>query len=387
MSNELVLLEVSEKNYPKIYCAGGLDAFYEKSKAEVDGEVPDLSTRKGRDRIATLAADVSRSKVAVETPGRAYNKFLKAQPKLIDKELREFCDKMDKLRDDTRAPLTAWEAIDKAEKAQVIDTNSFLAEYELQHEDGLRDNELINLKRQQAEADRQAEIKEAAEKAASEAKLKAEQEAAEKIAKAEREKIESEQRYAKAKQDIIDAKIKADQSERDRIAAEEANKENVRIDYHKRMIQHIVDCGNGVIGGSLQSFGILFRELESKIVIDESFEEFRQEAESARNKAMQKLKDCQERQAKANEEVEAKIRHDNEIAAENARLDEVQRQKDLSDQKKREQAAREADLDNRAAKYNAAKDAIIALGFQEAGAKALVKAIAKGQIPNVTISY
>jgi len=218
MKTELVALEVSEKNYPKIYCAGGLDAFYEKAKAEVDGEVPDLSTGKGRDRIATLAADVSRSKVAVEKPGRAYNKFLKAQPKLIDKELREFCDKMDKLRDDTRAPLTAWEIIDNAGKQQVIDVAAYLIKFDADVEEGYRDNELIDLRAAQAEADRQAEIKAAADKAAADAKSKAEAEAAERIAQAEREKIA-------AKQAVIDAENKAAQDAINAAAREAAAKQ------------------------------------------------------------------------------------------------------------------------------------------------------------------
>lgn len=325
MSNELVLLEVSKNNYPKIYCAGGLGAFYDKAKSEVDGEVPDISTKKGRDRIASLAAGVSRSKTAVENPGRAYNKFLKAQPKLIDKELREFCDKMDKLRDDTRAPLTAWEVIDKAEKAQIVDTEAFLIEYELHHEDGLRDNELIDLKAAQAEADRKAEIERAEIKAAAEAKAKAEQEAAEKIAKANQDKIDAEQREEEVKRS---AKAFAEQAESNRVAQEERAKSDA--------------------------------------------------AESAR---LEKL-------AKWIEYITGAYAYNDQlIAAENARLAEVNRQQALAESQRQQQALREADLDNKAAKNNAAKDAIMALGFHELGAKAIVKAIAKGLIPAVTISY
>lgn len=325
MSNELALLEVSENNYPKIYCAGGLSAFYEKAKSEVDGEVPDLSTGKGRDRIASLAAGVSRSKVAVEAPGRAYNKFLKAQPKLIDKELREFCDKMDKLRGDTRAPLTAWEIIDKAEKAQVIDTEAFLIEYELKHEDGHRDNELFDLKIKQAEADRKAEIERATIKAAAEAKAKAEQEAAAKITKANQDKIDAEQREQAANQA---AKVAAAQAESNRIAQEERAK---------------IDAAEADRRHEIARWGEYISEAYSY--------------------------------------------NDQLIAAENARLAEVNRQEAIAENQRQQQAMREADLDNKAAKNNAAKDAIIALGFNEEGAKAIVKAIAKGLIPAVTIIY
>lgn len=115
MSTEFIAIDdISEEKYPAIYGKGGLDQFYEAVKQQVSEEVPDLSTKKGRDRIASLAAKVSSSKVAVEKPGREYLKQLKDLPKKIEAELREFVDKMDKLRDETRKPLTDWENAERA---------------------------------------------------------------------------------------------------------------------------------------------------------------------------------------------------------------------------------------------------------------------------------
>jgi len=387
MSTELAVLEVAEKNYPKIYRAGGLDAFYQKAKAEVEGEVPDLSTGVGRDRVASLAAGVSRSKTAVVKPGRAYNKFLKAQPKLIDIELREFIEKMDQLRDKTREPLTAWEAIDKAEKKQIADTDAYLIKFAADVEDGYRDNELIDLKAKQAAADRQAEIKAAADKAAADAKAKAELEAAEKIAQANRDRIEAEQREAKAKQDIVDAQAKADQAEIDKIAAVEARKELVRVDYHQRMIQHIVGCGNGLIGGSPQPFGLLFYELENKIVIDESFEEFRAAAELAKNEAIQKLKDCQEKQGKDREEAEQQAKRDTDAAAENARRAVLRSQQDDADRIAREKSRLEADKKHTRGVKTMAMNDFIAFGVDPVNAKLAVQALAAGKIRGQELKY
>ncbi len=78
---------------------------------------------------------------------------------------------------------------------------------------------------------------------------------------------------------------------------------------------------------------------------------------------------------------------DAEIAAKRARDAEIRRQQDEADRVAKAKAAREADLDNRHAKNVAAKNAIVELGFNSDGATALVKAIAKGLIPGVTISY
>lgn len=72
--------DITADNAPTIYVTGGLGQFFEAVKAEVTGEVPDLTTRKGRERIASLAAKVSKSKTAVEKPGRDYLKRLAHQP-------------------------------------------------------------------------------------------------------------------------------------------------------------------------------------------------------------------------------------------------------------------------------------------------------------------
>ncbi|EXF96267.1 hypothetical protein HK44_020370 [Pseudomonas fluorescens HK44] len=58
--------DISEANAPAIYVKDGLKPFLQAVKEEVGSQVPDLSTAKGRDRIASLAAKVSKSKVAAE---------------------------------------------------------------------------------------------------------------------------------------------------------------------------------------------------------------------------------------------------------------------------------------------------------------------------------
>lgn len=110
--------DISEENAPAIYVAGGLGQFFDAVAAEVTAEVPDLTTRKGRERIASLAAKVSKSKTAVEKPGRDYLKRLKEMPKVVEAELRDFVNKMDALRDATRQPLTDWE------QAEIVRTDA-----------------------------------------------------------------------------------------------------------------------------------------------------------------------------------------------------------------------------------------------------------------------
>jgi len=119
----------------------GLTPYFEHIKAQVIGEVPDLTTKKGRDRVASLSAQVSRSKTAVEKPGREYLKLLKAQPKIVELQLKTFVDNCDALRDEVRQPLTEWEAAKKLhtemleQKVAFFETAARNAQFELNQMD------------------------------------------------------------------------------------------------------------------------------------------------------------------------------------------------------------------------------------------------------------
>lgn len=75
---DLTVIEIKPEQAPVLYVAGGLDTYLEQIRQAVN-EVPDLSTKKGRDRVASLAAQVSRSKTAIEKPGREYGNTRKRE--------------------------------------------------------------------------------------------------------------------------------------------------------------------------------------------------------------------------------------------------------------------------------------------------------------------
>lgn len=188
---------------------------------------------------------------------------------------------------------------------------------------------------------------------------------------------EAEAKAEAAKKAELDAIEQAAEAVRQREAAEAVvvhEKEQRRVDHHQRMIKHIEDCGNGFIGGAMQSFGILFRELEEKIVIDDSFEEFQVQAKEARDAALSKLKDMQKKAGKAAEDQEELVRR---------------REQEKSDRVEAEEATkREA---NRQHKGKINRKAVAALvehcNMSEAQAKKAITAIAKKLIDSVTISY
>ncbi len=113
--------DITIEKAPTIYGKGILSQFVASVRAKVIGEVPDLTTDKGRKRIASLAAQVARSKTAVDGVGREYLKMLKEQPKVIEAELRNFLTDMDALRDEVRAPLNEYEAKELARKDAIED--------------------------------------------------------------------------------------------------------------------------------------------------------------------------------------------------------------------------------------------------------------------------
>lgn len=244
---------------------GGLDPIIARIEAEVRAHVPDVTTKKGRDAIASLAYKVARSKTTLDDAGKALTEEQRRQIAVVDAARRSMRDRLDALKDEARKPLDAWEAaeqervaalkarmvrlrdavpseetpeafaalIARVEATAIDDTwQEFTAEA-AQVKDAtlsrLRDAaELVRLRAEaaaRAEADRLA-AEQAAEAerqrvaAEAEARRKAEEErlAAERAARIEREKAEAAERAAQE----AEARAKA---EAERQAKEAADRE------------------------------------------------------------------------------------------------------------------------------------------------------------------
>jgi len=363
--------DISEANAPVIYVAGGLNQFLEYAKAKATGEVPDLTTRKGRERIASLAAQVSKSKVAVEKPGREYLKRLKEMPKVIEDELREFVTSMDALRDETRKPLTDWE---KAEDARVDAHNDGIQRIKdlavfaepptaAQVQQAIADLEQIEIGKSWEEflpeaaqakdqalaslrgqlAQRQAYEAEQAElarlRAEAEARAKADHEAAIAREAAERAQREADERAAAER----DAAAKRERELLGQAAAQQREAENQRLQLQ------------------LQA---------------EQAERQAAQAEADRLAAIQ-----------AAEIARIEAEKNAERAAEQARLDEQRRQKEAADEILRQQQAREADKAHKAKTNRAALVAFMDGGMTEECAKLAITLIAQRKIPAIAITY
>ncbi len=262
---DLTVIEIKPEQAPTLYRAGGLDAYLEQIRQAVN-EVPDLTTKKGPDRVASLAAQVSRSKTAIEKPGREYLKRLKEAVRPAEAEIKRFVDACDELRDATRKPLTEWEAEQeriKAEEAmnalhvEALAMNEdfdrqLAARIESDHEMALLMNDAFDREQadKAAEAERQRiaheeEIKRlAAAAAAREVEQRAQREREEaahreavlkaQAEQAERDRIAAEQKAEADKQAAVEAERRKAQEEADRIRQEAEQREQARLAEEKR---------------------------------------------------------------------------------------------------------------------------------------------------------
>ncbi|MBC6337878.1 hypothetical protein H9Q89_06545 [Enterobacter cloacae] len=260
MSEVTDLVVIEKQNAMAVFTTKEqLDPIIEAIEKEARSLVPDVSTRKGRDAIASMAHKVARSKTYIDNAGKDLVAELKALPKQIDESRRIVRERLDALKDEVRRPLTEWEAEQeriRAEEAwnamheEALVMNKMFddqraAQIEADHEMALLMNEKLDRDREeqrrqaeQAQRERDERLKqEAAEQARrdAEAKHKAEIEAAarreaEEKARAElaeRQRIEAEQRAAREKQETEE---RARREKEEAVAAERRRQEEAEAD-------------------------------------------------------------------------------------------------------------------------------------------------------------
>lgn len=278
MSEVMDLVVIEKNNAMAVFTNNDqLDPLIEAIEKEARSLVPDVTTKKGRDAIASMAHKVARSKTYIDNAGKDLVAELKALPKQIDESRRVARERLDALKDEVRRPLTEWEAEQeriKAEEAmnalhaEALEMNikfdqELAAKFEADHEMALLMDKDIDRERadKAAEAERQRiareeEIKrqaeekakrEAEEKHRAEMEASARREAEERAAKerAERERIEAQQRAERDriaaekkaeadKQAAIEAERRKAQEEADRIRREAEQREQARLAEEKR---------------------------------------------------------------------------------------------------------------------------------------------------------
>jgi hypothetical protein len=453
------------------------------AKARAEAATLDVSRARDRDAMRSLAYKLRRLKTTGDESGKALKADYLAKINPIDAERRVWRDEMDVLVAEIVAPA---EKFDADEAARLLAHETAIAELIAIGDaaPGLSSAELMALIEKLAhthpvrqwqefedragKARRNAHNALVVESGVAVAREAAEAEAA-RLAEeeAERQRQETARLQAEREAEIARQAAEAARLAAEAVAAEEAARvareaEEARLaaeraaqraDYHRRMLQHVKNCGFGFIDDQPQPIGILQHELTAKIKYDEeNFGDLLPEAIVARDealKALQRSIDESNRRQAEKEAAEAErlriIRKAEEaerraaaaLAAERERAAQAERDRLATEERARQAAAqakrdriaaeeraeqqrlaaieaerarvegerirqeaetrrREADKAHRAAINRAARDAIIKVIRSVAGsssdqetttAKAIVEAIARMEVPRVTISY
>lgn len=119
MSEIMDLVVIEKKNAMAVFTNNDqLDPLIEAIEKEARSLVPDVTTKKGRDAIASMAHKVARSITYIDNAGKDLVAELKALPKQIDESRRVVRERLDALKDEVRRPLTEWEAEQDRIKAE-----------------------------------------------------------------------------------------------------------------------------------------------------------------------------------------------------------------------------------------------------------------------------
>ncbi len=305
-----------------------IEQILQQVEEEVSAFVFDASTKKGRDAMASLGLKVAKTKTYLDGLGKDLVTEYKEVPKKIDASRKVVRDRLDALKEKVLQPKLEWEAEQdriKAEEEARIAAEKLAAEIEELHEKALLMNEIID--RDAAEAKAEAERK----RIAHEEELK-------RLA-AEQAKRDAEAEIAAAAQREADAKAALEK-------AEQAAKDAAALAEKQRI------------------------EAETKVK--------REKQEAAEQAERDKKAAIEAEQRRAKEEAD-RIK----AAADLKELNRLAEEKRIAD----EAAKRAADVEHRRAINNKAVADLVAAGVPEDCAIACIKAIAKGEVSAIRITY
>ena len=358
MSEVTDLVVIEKQNAMAVFTTKEqLDPIIEAIEKEARSLVPDVSTRKGRDAIASMAHKVARSKTYIDNAGKDLVAELKALPKQIDESRRIVRERLDALKDEVRKPLTEWENAESARKdalqqrladlrslADVIDgVGSYLPSVEIQ---------------QRIESAKAVALDESWQEAAAEAGVAKD---------ATIQQLESALIVAKQREH------EAAELERLRKEAEE----KARLEREENIRREAAERAR--------------RDAEAKHKAEIEAAARREAEEKARAELAERQRvEAEQRAAREKQEAEERARREKEeaVAAERRRLEEAESARLAEEQRKAEEEARRAaDKEHRRTVNRRVYADLIAQGIPEEFAQKAVLAIAGGKVQDAHIKY
>lgn len=309
-----------------------IDSLIKNIRTKASAVVGDLNTVKGRKVYISMAADVRSTKVMIDEAGKDLVAEMKKRPALVDASRRKVREALDELAVQIRKPVTDWEA----------EQERLAAEKQMQdwHTEALELNSAF---------DKELALQiEAAHATALLDNYEYDRDIAEKKAEAERQRIAHVE--ALKRQAVEEAQREADekiQREREASAKREADlKAQAEQAERNRIAQAQKD--------------------------EQDRKDAAAKAEADRLAAAQKA-EREKQEAIAAEQLKAKQKEDARLAEEKRIADEA--------------AARAANVEHKRAINQQAVADLVAAGITEECAVQCVKAIAKGQVSAIAITY
>lgn len=352
MNAQVNELQVLEQNVIVAAFAkrGGTDELFEHIAQEVRSHVPDVTTKKGRDAIGSLAMKVSKSKTLIEKCGKELVAEQKAQIKLIDDDRISIVKKLDLLRNEVLAPRDAWEKAeeDRVKKHQDAIIGIKMPADLLQNHPTEWTSENIKVAINDLE---NVCIDSSFEEFEQEAKLA---------------KFETLEKLRTAL--VTREKYEAEQAELERLRKEE--QERVQRERDERIAKEAADKAR----------------IEAERKAKEEAERVEREKQEAVAKAEREKREAAEREARLVAEKEAaELRAQHAAEAERKRIEAEQAAKLEAERQADE--ARQANQAHRKKICNEALKGLLALGIDEAKSKEILQAINKGLVPHVSIKF
>lgn len=358
MSEVTDLVVIEKQNAMAVFTTKEqLDPIIEAIEKEARSLVPDVSTRKGRDAIASMAHKVARSKTYIDNAGKDLVAELKALPKQIDESRRIVRERLDALKDEVRKPLTDWENAESARKealqqrlvdlralADVIDgVGNYLPSVEIQ---------------QRIESAKAVALDESWQEVAAEAGVAKD---------ATIQQLEAAMIVAKQREH------EAAELERLRKEAEE----KARLEREENIRREAAEKAR--------------RDAEQKAKAELEAAARREAEEKARAELAERQRiEAEQRAAREKQEAEARARREKEeaVAAERRRQEEAEAARLAEEQRKAEEEARRAaDKEHRRTVNRRVYADLIAQGIPEEFAQKAVQAIAGGKVQDAHIKY
>lgn len=322
------LIEAREISPIALFKSGGTKELVDEIQRITNDFKPDLSSQSKRAEVASIANKVARSKTFLDEIGKTLVSDIKAQSRAIDAERKYMRDRLDEIKKKVRDPLTRWEEQDEARKQKHRDAISNMRELTIfQYGDTSKDVRAAIEKLKAIDIDDSWE-------------------------EFQGEASEEKEECLKSLEEQLEKAINHEEQQAE-IARLRKIEEEHRITQEKQ------------------------REQEEKAAQEKREKDA---ADKARREAEEKARVDKENALKQAEEEKEKA-----VKAERERVEHMRKQEELAAKKREENKRHKAKIHN---EIKGAIQEIVNEGLMgDDPIKDIVKAIAKGDVPHLTINY